>query len=305
MGLVPDGRLMLGISLVPEISTWHRLAALTKVSDESGLDLIGIQDHPYQWRFADTFTLIAALLAHTSRIRIFPDVANLPLRPPAMLAKTASTLDVLSGGRFELGIGAGSFWDAIEAMGGPRRTPSEAVSALAEAIEVIRLMWSGERSINYPGRHYQVRGAHPGEAPPHPIQIWVGAYGPRMLGLVGRVADGWVPSFGRVTRDQLRTGQEIVDEAAAASGRDPGSVRRVLNLGGVIAGPGPGDRREPTTSVGQISGGLAGPPEFWHERIREFQQLGFHAFVFWPAEPSEEQVARLANEVAPLIRAPA
>jgi alkanesulfonate monooxygenase SsuD/methylene tetrahydromethanopterin reductase-like flavin-dependent oxidoreductase (luciferase family) len=304
MGLVPDGRPMLGISLVPEISTWHRLAALTKLADESGLDLIGIQDHPYQWRFADTFTLIAALLARTSRIRIFPDVANLPLRPPAMLAKTASTLDVLSGGRFELGIGAGSFWDAIEAMGGPRRTPSEAVDALAEAIEVIRLMWSGERSINYPGRHYQVRGVHPGEAPPHPIQIWVGAYGPRLLGLVGRVANGWVPSFGRVTRDQLRSGQEIVDEAAVASGRDPGSVRRVLNLGGVIAGPGPGDRREPTTSVDQISGGLAGPPDFWHDRIRELQQLGFDGFVFWPAEPSEEQVARLANEVAPLIRAP-
>jgi alkanesulfonate monooxygenase SsuD/methylene tetrahydromethanopterin reductase-like flavin-dependent oxidoreductase (luciferase family) len=293
---------MLGISLVPEITSWRRLEELTRVADESGLDLIGIQDHPYQWRFADTFALIAALLARTSRIRIFPDVANLPLRPPAMLAKTSSSLDVLSGGRFELGLGAGSFWDAIEAMGGPRRTPSEAVDALAEAIEVIRLMWSGERSVSSRGRYYEIRGVHPGDPPPHRIQIWVGAYGPRMLRLVGRLADGWVPSFGRVDQDQLRAGQELVDEAARSAGRDPSAVRRLLNIGGVITGPGPGDRREPAASVGQISSDLAGPPEFWHDLIRELQQTGFDGFVFWPAEPTVEQIERLANEVTPLIR---
>jgi alkanesulfonate monooxygenase SsuD/methylene tetrahydromethanopterin reductase-like flavin-dependent oxidoreductase (luciferase family) len=136
---------LIGISLVPEASAWTRLVEAALAADEGGLDLLGIQDHPYQWRFLDTFALIADLLARTERIRIFPDVANLPLRPPAMLAKAASSLDRLSGGGFELGLGAGSFWDAIVAMGGPRRTPAQALGALAEAIEVIRRMWSSER----------------------------------------------------------------------------------------------------------------------------------------------------------------
>ena len=82
-----------------------------------GLDYVGIQDHPYQRRFVDTFALMSAILATTTRLRVFPDVANLPLRPPAVLAKTAASLDVLSGGRFELGLGAGSFWDAAEGYG--------------------------------------------------------------------------------------------------------------------------------------------------------------------------------------------
>jgi alkanesulfonate monooxygenase SsuD/methylene tetrahydromethanopterin reductase-like flavin-dependent oxidoreductase (luciferase family) len=86
------------------------------------LDLIGIQDHPYQRRFLDTFALIGDLLARTERLRFFPDVANLPLRQPAMLAKAGASLDVMSGGRFELGLGAGAFWEAIAAMGGPARS---------------------------------------------------------------------------------------------------------------------------------------------------------------------------------------
>jgi alkanesulfonate monooxygenase SsuD/methylene tetrahydromethanopterin reductase-like flavin-dependent oxidoreductase (luciferase family) len=130
--------------------------ARSRPAERGGLDLIGIQDHPYQRRFLDTFALIADLLARTERLRIFPDVANLPLRPPAMLAKAGASLDVMSGGRFELGLGAGAFWDAIAAMGGPARSPGESVDALAEAIE-----------------------------------IWLGAYEPRMLRLTGRVADGW------------------------------------------------------------------------------------------------------------------
>src|SRR5699024_4040361 len=114
-------------------------------ADRGGLDYIGIQDHPYQRRHMDTWMLMATVLARTERVRVFPDVANLPLRPPAVLATSAASLDVLSEGRFELGLGAGGFWEAIEAMGGPRRTPREAADALVEAVEIIRLMWSGER----------------------------------------------------------------------------------------------------------------------------------------------------------------
>lgn len=111
-------RLEFGISLTPDWSKQDELLRLTRVADEAGLDLIGIQDHPYQWRFHDTWTLIAYLAGRTSRVRFFPDVIDLPLRPPAILAKSAASLDVLTGDRIELGLGAGGFWDAIEAMGG-------------------------------------------------------------------------------------------------------------------------------------------------------------------------------------------
>src|SRR5260370_19026287 len=90
----------------------------------------------------------------TKCVSVFPDVANLPLRPPAMLAKAAASLDLLSGGRVELGLGAGGFWEAIKAMGGPARTPGEAVSPLAEAIHGIRLMWDWGRGALFDGRFY-------------------------------------------------------------------------------------------------------------------------------------------------------
>lgn len=205
-----------------------RLAVL---ADELGFDVLGIQDHPYQRRFYDTWTLLSAIAARTSKIRLFPDVANLPLRPPAMLAKAAASLDILSGGRLELGLGAGGFWDAIVAYGGPRRTPGESVSALEEAIQVIRLLWSGEHGIRYDGKFYQLKGAHSGPVPAHPIGLWIGAYRPRMLSLIGRLADGWVPSLGRLQPDDLRAAGERIDDAAKAAGRDPRSIRRVLNAG--------------------------------------------------------------------------
>ena len=92
-------------------------ARVAVAADRAGLDLFGIQDHPYQRRFLDTWTLISTLVPRTERIRFFPDVACLPLRPPAVLAKAAASLDVISGGRVEMGLGAGAFWEAIQAKG--------------------------------------------------------------------------------------------------------------------------------------------------------------------------------------------
>src|SRR5215207_9591233 len=98
-----------GISIIPNADSLDRSRELVNAADDGGLELVGIQDHPYQSRFLDTFALVATLLAETRRISFFTDVANLPLRPPAVMAKAAASLDVLSGGRFELGLGAGGF----------------------------------------------------------------------------------------------------------------------------------------------------------------------------------------------------
>jgi alkanesulfonate monooxygenase SsuD/methylene tetrahydromethanopterin reductase-like flavin-dependent oxidoreductase (luciferase family) len=257
-----------------------------------GLDYIGVQDHPYQRRFVDTWVLLSMIAAATSRIGLFPDVANLPLRPPAVMAKAAASLDRLSGGRFELGLGAGAFWEAIEAYGGPRRTPGQALDALEEAIQVIRLLWSGERGLRFEGQYYQLKGPHSGPVPAHPIAIWLGVYGPRALRLAGRLADGWVPSFqGDVAKIARMAAQ--LDEAAAQAGRDPGSLRRILNLSGEI-----------TTGASRkgSSGFLHGPVDQWVDELTGLAVThGFDTFLLW-AE-GEGQIQRFAEQVVPAVRA--
>ena len=152
-------------------------------------------------------------------MRVFPNVANLPLRPPAMLAREVATLDILSGGRAELGIGTGAFWDAIEAMGGPRRSPGESVAALREAIGVIRALWTPGRGARLAGEHYSLPGAKPGPFPVHDVGIWVGAYKERMLRLTGELADGWLPSSPYAPPEQLAAMNAVIDDAAADAGR--------------------------------------------------------------------------------------
>ena len=279
-------KIKFGYFLIPDANT--PLIALAQEAEQLGLDYIAIQDHPYQRRFVDTFTLLSMIAARTSRIGLFPDVANLPLRPPAVMAKAAASIDLLSGGRFELGLGAGGFWDAAHAYGGPRRSPSEALAALGEAIEVIRKVWSGERNLRFEGQHYYLRGAHSGPAPAHPIGIWLGVNGDRALKLAGRVADGWVPSFrGDLTRLANMTKQ--LEDAAAEAGRDPANIRRVLNVNGTI-------------TDGASHGMLQGPGTQWADELTNLAlAYGFDTFIFWGE--GEGQLQRFAEQVVPAVRA--
>jgi alkanesulfonate monooxygenase SsuD/methylene tetrahydromethanopterin reductase-like flavin-dependent oxidoreductase (luciferase family) len=220
-----------GVFITPGAAQPEHPLAIAALADELGFELVGVQDHPYQSRFLDTWTLLTAMAMRTKKIGLFTDVANLPLRPPAVLAKAAATLDLLSGGRVELGLGAGGSFEAIKAIGGPMLTRGQSVDALEEAIHVIRMMWSGRRGVRFEGKHYQLAGVHSGPSPAHPVGIWLGAYKPRMLALVGRSADGWVPSLGYVQPADLLEGNRRIDEAAAAAGRDPRAIRRILNAG--------------------------------------------------------------------------
>ncbi len=278
-----------GVSVAPLAEQAREISRVVRAADGAGLDLVGIQDHPYQRRFLDTWTLIATLVPQTERIRFFPDVANLPLRPPAMLAKAAASLDILSGGRIELGLGAGAFWDAIAAMDGPRRSPGEARRALEEAIRVMRLVWSEERSLRFDGEFYSLNGMRPGPHPVHRIGIWLGVYGPRMLSLLGRLADGWVPSLGYTTPESLPELQGRIDEAALGADREPAEIRRVYNVSGNIGADGEGP--------------LDGPASKWIEELARFAvEFGMDTFVFWPAEDQERQVELFAEEVVPAVR---
>ncbi len=284
--------LQFGVSVTPDGSDLEQTTALVDTADQTGLDLVGVQDHAYNPQFLDTWTLLAFLAARTERVRFFPDVADLALRPPAMLAKAAASLDRLSGGRIELGLGSGAFQDQIAAMGGPRRTPGEAVASTEEAMRIARLAWSTAPSVSFAGRHYRLQGYQPGPPPAHPIGIWLGAVRLQMLRLTGRLADGWVcPLNIYVPPEQVPASQAIIDQAAQGAGRPPAAIRRIYNvLGAIDAGPRGGR-------------GLIGSVQTWVETLTRWTtDLGLDTFIFWPLVPSPEQVRRFALDVAPRTR---
>ncbi len=282
---------MFGIFPVPEAEQRERVVEQVVLADRLGLDLVGIQDHPYQRRLLDTWTLLSYLAGRTERIRLFPDVACLPLRAPALLAKAAASLDLVSGGRAELGIGAGAFWEAIGAWGGPVRSPKQSVDALEEAIAIIRRVWAAERGIRFEGEHYRLAGAHGGPQPAHDIGVWLGAYGPRMLRLVGSAADGWVPSLPRLPVAEVPERQAAIDDAARAAGRDPNEIVRVANVNGAIVD-------------GDVIGWLHGPVEHWVEELTKLvTELRFDGIVLWADHDDPlGQTERFATEVVPRVR---
>jgi hypothetical protein len=281
--------LLFGAFLTPDAGEHEAIVALAGLAEDLELDVLAFQDHPYQPNFLDMWTLLSYLGARTSRIRLVPDVANVPLRPPAVLARSAAALDLLTGGRVELGLGAGYFLDAVASMGGPRLSPAESVTALDEAITVIRHLWQPGPPVEFTGRHYRLAGARPGPFPPHPIGIWVGAYKRRMLELTARQADGWVPTSSYAGPEQLAAMTRTLDAAADAAGRDPGEIRRVYNVMGSFTGPG--------------TGFLRGPPRVWAEQLTELTLAqGVSGFLLGPGADPSGDLRRFAEEVAPAVR---
>ncbi|MGD9711105.1 MAG: LLM class flavin-dependent oxidoreductase [Thermomicrobiales bacterium] len=283
-----------GFFLDPTIGDPQRTLEIGQNLENLGYDIIGIQDHPYQPRHFDALSLAAFILAQTERIVVFPDVANLPLRPPLMLAQQAATLDQLSGGRFELGLGAGAFWDAIWAMGGPVRKPQDALAALRESIELIRAAWQG-RSLRHQGHFYPAQGARPGPVPAHDMSIWLGVVGPRALQLTGELADGWVPSMAYVPPAQAARSSATIDEAARGAGRDPAAIRRIYNVAGDVA-----PLVESGTSDDDSQ--IVGPVEHWIGVLTHLAvDLGFGTFVFWGV-PAAPRLRLFIEEIAPAVR---
>jgi alkanesulfonate monooxygenase SsuD/methylene tetrahydromethanopterin reductase-like flavin-dependent oxidoreductase (luciferase family) len=272
--------LRFGVFVTPSAGDAAAVVDLAVLADANGLDLVTFQDHPYQARFLDVWTLLSVVAARTSRVHVAPNVLNLPLRPPAVVARAAASLDILSGGRAELGLGAGAFWDGIEAMGGPRRTPGQSVGALEESIDVIRALWDVEQpgAARLEGTYHRLAGAARGPAPLHHIGLWIGAYKPRMLALTGRKADGWLPS-----QSYLQPG----DLAADGAGRDPRAIRRLLNVSGTFSA----SRR----------GWLDGPPGQWIDELTELAlSEGVGTFIL--AADDAAAIEIFAAEVAPAVR---
>ncbi len=288
---------LFGANVDPGAGSLETGFAIAELADSTGLDLVMIQDHPYNKDHLDTWTLLATIAARTERVHVGTNVANIPLRTPAMLAKMAASLDVISGGRVELGLGAGIFWRGIVAYGGREDLQDKPFTAFEEALAIIRGMWANTgRGFKFEGELYRVSGAIPGPAPAHDIRIWVGGSGPKMLRLIGEQADGITVSTPYVPYRELARFNEQIDAAAQAAGRSPEAVRRMYNLMGTITG------RE--VRDGFEGKNYAGTPQQWIDHlamlVREYRQ---DTFVFWPVEGDPvEQMETFATAIAPAVK---
>jgi alkanesulfonate monooxygenase SsuD/methylene tetrahydromethanopterin reductase-like flavin-dependent oxidoreductase (luciferase family) len=281
--------LRFGSFLTPTSGDPERVVALAQHSERLGLDLVTFQDHPYQPALLDAWTLLSYVAGRTETIGLAPNVLNLPLRHPAVIARAAAGLDLLSGGRVDVALGAGAFWDAIAAMGGPRRSPGESLAALSEAMGVLRAVWDTETrgGIRLDGSFYPMSGAKRGPRSAHPIEIWLGGYKPRMLRLIGRSADGWLPSLGHLASGQLAAASAAIDEAAGAAGRDPAAVRRLLNVSGTFSSA--------------RTGFLQGPVEQWIEELTRLA-LDHGTSTFILGSDDADDLTRFATEVSLAVR---
>jgi len=285
--------LIFGAFITPQNRRPAEVVALAQTAERAGLDLVGFQDHPYHPGFLDTWTLLSYVAAKTERVRLSGYVLNLMMRPPAVLARAAASLDLLSGGRFEMAIGPGESLavEAIGAMGGSPRTPGQSLDALGEAIDIFRGTWdaSAPGPLDVDGQYYKVRGAPRGPKPAHDIAIWIPAGGPRGRKLVGRKADGWIAA-GLIMTDpyrELAEGNAVIDEAALAAGRDPSAIRRLYDSPGTF-GP---TRR----------GYLQGPPEQWVDELLPLAvEHGVSGFTLVSDDP--RAIERYGREVAPALR---
>jgi alkanesulfonate monooxygenase SsuD/methylene tetrahydromethanopterin reductase-like flavin-dependent oxidoreductase (luciferase family) len=281
-----------GLSLDPSVDRLRETRRLARAAQEHGLEYLAVQDHPYQPGHLDAWTMITHLAAETESVTYLTDVADLQLRPPAMLAKAAASLAVLTGGRVALGVGGGASTDAIAAMGGPRRSAGQRVAYTAEALQVLRAALAG-RGVRLASGQHAIEGYHAGPVPPGPVPIWLGGQRPRMLAVAGAHGDGWISPLNiYVPPAEVPARQAVIDEAARAAGRDPRDVRRIYNVIGSI-GPAAGH-----------SPGLRGDASAWAATLTEWAlELGFDTFVFWPTHDPQAQLERFAVEVVPAVRA--
>jgi alkanesulfonate monooxygenase SsuD/methylene tetrahydromethanopterin reductase-like flavin-dependent oxidoreductase (luciferase family) len=268
----------------------HGVLALAELCERVGLDLVTLSDHPYWPERLDTIALMSTILARTTRVRVMPNLANLPLRPPAMLARTATTLDILSNGRFDLGLatGAQQLWDSIVAEGGPARSAGESIEALEEAVQIIHMLWTADADVHFEGEYYHLRGTKPCPPSVRDIDIWLGAYQPRMLHLTGRIADGWLPSSPGLPPERLAAANKIIDEGTAEAGRSPEDVRRGYNIAGTFSGNG--------------AGFLQGSPAVWAEQLTEITLThGISTYILYRVT-SADLIEKFAADVVPAVR---
>jgi len=225
----------IGLDVAQHQLLWPELAERVQFAESAGFDGAWVFDH-FSPLYGDPngpclegWTLLAGLAAITSRIRLGVLVTGITYRHPSVLATEAITVDHLSNGRLELGMGAAWHQPEHQALGIPFPPITERAERLEEGVQVIRLLMTKDRA-SFSGRHYQLRNAsyHPRPVQqPHP-PIWIGASGEQlMLPIVARQADAW-HAFG--SDDSMVRKSRLLDQLAEKAGRDPKAILRSASL---------------------------------------------------------------------------
>lgn len=313
--------------------TFERVAAFAVEAERLGFDSVWISDHFYlsiqRYGGDDTrhdaleaLTTLAALTQVTERVRLGTLVLGVPFRHPSMLAKMAATIDQLSGGRLDLGVGSGWYEDEFRDFGFPFGSVRERFDELEEALQVLGLLFSGDQ-VDFEGELFRLHRARLGPAPVQRprIPLWLGAKGgPRSLRLAAGHADGWNLSW-KVTPDDYADKARAVDAACEMAGRDPVTLKRSLGLYALV-GEDERDLVERWLAMqrwmpgGALNGELledwardtlTGTPERILERLGEFASLGVSEVILSPsALPfaffDAEMIELFATEVIPAAR---
>lgn len=284
--------LIFGVGVPASAAPGDDPVGVAREAERLGFDFVSAADHPCGSSPSyETATMLTWIAARTSRIKVASRVLAVPFRRPAMVAKLAASLDLLSGGRLILGLGGGYSDQEIAAVGGPALSPAEKIDGLAEAIQVIRGAWT-HSAYTQDGRYHSVRDLEMEPKPARPVPVWLGTFGPRALAVTGRLADGWIPSLGYKPAAEFPAMRRRIDEAAQAAGRRPEEIRGILNLGISVD---PGARPQPDVVTGSATQVVS--------QLRDLLGLGFTGFNFMISGPDRTAaMTRIAHDVLPSLR---
>ena len=297
---------------------WAKCREVALLAEELGYDSIWVYDHfhnvpePSHEAVFECWTTMAALAEATSRIRLGQMVSCTSYRQPTLTAKITSSIDVISGGRLEWGVGAGWYWHEYEAYEFPFEENKVRIAKLGEAVEVVKAMWS-QPDASYEGRYFTVKGAQCDPKPvqqPHP-PIWIGGGGEQLtLRVVARHADR--ANFGGKPHEWAHK-REVLQRHCKEVGRDEDEIEKTISPEVLVresedeiralhdAGTVGSLWNEPYDSWS--AGNLVGTPEQVCEKIRAYVELGCTYFVPWCSDYPDDTTLRLfAGQVMPEFR---
>jgi F420-dependent oxidoreductase-like protein len=314
-----DGGLRFGIHAGQQHATYDEYLALWRLAEDVGLDWASVFDHFLPIQSDPTgpcfegLTLLSAMAAHTTRLRCGIIVTGVTYRNPAILAKIAATIDHVSGGRMELGLGAAWYEDEHRQYGVPFPPIGVRMDMLEEACRIVRALWTQERATVV-GEQFAVRDAL---AEPKPLQdplpLWIGGSGEkRTLRIVAEHADGWNTFFGDVGEYQHKL--DVLARHCADVGREPGAIRRQVVLRAILGASEDAARdraAERAAAAGVpveqfVEGMIVATPQQCAAALEDHRRLGVADFLLLARPPADTGTIELfAREVAPAMRAAA
>lgn len=306
---------------IPQIGVdYETTKRIVHECEKYGFDFVWISDHLHDFlpskSYLECWTTISALAEATQRIRLCTIVLNNLFRHPSLVAKMAATLDHISGGRLDLGIGAGWYESECISNGIPFPSASVRIQQLEEAIEVMKRLWAAD-NVSFLGKYYALKNASSNPKPvqsPHP-PIWIGIMKgrSRMLRVIAKHADAWtISSIYLPEPEEYQRIRRALDDCCREFGRDPGHVHSAVGIGCVVAEDEDRVREKtrkfPPTS---ISAGdytaqqmrLEGTPDRCVEKLRMYAQIGVTRFVMnFPDITTTEPIRLFGEKVIPAFR---